>query len=115
MTDLEDRVTANISREHHALAFLCHAPAWEGLYKARVAEQVSAMYNLLLNPSRSRKEAQPDDFIRGYIAALRWAVTWPETELNLAAQRAIDEVVEAPEVEEPVVGGSRPPAEEETS
>lgn len=102
-----------LSPEHMALAFMMNCPAWEGLYKARVAEQVRTMYSRLLDPSSARQGYQPDDFLRGYIAALQWAVTWPEQELDLATQRMMQQQVEEKQEDQPVVGGSRPPVNEE--
>lgn len=107
---MSDEIT--LSAEHRALAFLLSCPAWEGLYKAKIAEEVKTMYALLLNPSRTRKAGQPDDYIRGYISALQWAVTWPDQELDLAAQRMLTQQREVEIENEPIVGGSRPPTEE---
>ena len=75
----------SLSREHEALGFLLMCPAWEGLYKARLAEKVSEFYRMLLEPSTSdAKKDHPDDYLRGYIAALKWAIEWPDREMNAA-------------------------------
>ena len=38
------------------------------------------------------REAYPDDYIRGFIAALKWAIEWPDQEMNAAAILAQEEM-----------------------
>lgn len=106
-------VKQELSEEHRALGYMLKTSAWEGLYRATIAERVKEYYRLLIDPSLKRKESLGDDFLRGAIHALQWAVTWPEQEMTKAAaellQRASEEVPE----EQPLVGGSRPPIDEE--
>ena len=97
-----------ISQEHKALAFLVGCPAWEGLYKAQVADMVKLYYSQLLDPSKARKDRTPDDFLRGAIFALQWAVSWPDQELNKAVAEALEQEVSEPHEEVPLIGGSRP-------
>lgn len=99
----------DISEEHQALAFMLSCRGWEGLYKARVAEKVSEFYNTILDPSRSRKDKLTDDYLRGAIAALKWAITWPDQELNAAALVAQEAEREAAaNQQEPLFGGPPP-------
>ena len=101
-----------LSDEHRALGYLLTCPGWEGIYKARLAEQAQIWNRQLIDRSTARKAQFPDDFLAGAIYALQWAVTWPDMELTKAAaellERAATEAVE----EEPLVGGSRPPMDE---
>lgn len=94
-----------LSPEHEALSFLLLAPAWEGLYKKRISEQVKACYDRLIVPSRDRKDQYPDDYIRGYVAALRWAIGWPEAEMNRAVAEAIQDKETKLEEFVPLFGG----------
>lgn len=71
-----------MSTEHEALRFMVTCPAWEGLYKARCAEQMKYLMARLLEPSQKRKDDEPDDYLRGQIEALKWSITWPEHELR---------------------------------
>jgi len=88
-------------------------PAWEGLYRATIATRVKEYYRLLIDPSQKRKENLNDDFLRGAIHALQWAVTWPDQEMDKAAAELLQRAANEPQDEEPLVGGSRPPIDEE--
>lgn len=101
----------NLSDEHNALGFMLMCPAWNGLYKARIAEKVKEFYALILDPDAKVRGTYPDDYIRGYIAALKWAVEWPDQELNAAVVAAQEvELEESAENPIPLFGG-RPPRE----
>jgi hypothetical protein len=98
----------NISREHRELSFMLMCPAWSGLYKAKIAERVTEYYRLLLEPSTTdTKKEYPDDYLRGAIAALKWAIEWPDRELNAAVIASQDDVVPtaAGEPNQPLFGG----------
>ncbi len=103
-----------LKEEHQALGFMLMCPAWDGLYKARIAERVREYYALLLEPSTKTREAYPDDYIRGAIAALKWAIEWPDQEMNAAAILAQEEARDAAGAEnqnQRLFGGSPPGAE----
>lgn len=76
--------------EHDALAFMVDCPAWEGLYKASVAERVKGLYKSL---ERDGITLQQVHDALGQIKALRWAITWPELEIDQAREedRRVDE------------------------
>lgn len=98
----------NISPEHRELSFMLMCPAWNGLYKARIAQRVSEYYRLLLEPSTTdTKKEYPDDYLRGSIAALKWAIEWPDLELNAAVidSQQEDESTAAGEPDQPLFGG----------
>jgi hypothetical protein len=40
----------------------------------------------LLQPSKDRKDRQPDDYLRGYVAGLRDAVRKPDEVIRMAKQ-----------------------------
>lgn len=103
---------SDLSREHEQLAYLLLSPAWEALYKARVAQEVKVLYQQLLDPSQKRKDKQPDDFIRGMIAGLRFAIEWPEQEMELAAQQVRDEAEQEGETVIPLFGNRQPEPKE---
>lgn len=88
-------IQTQLSEEHQALSHLLLHPAWEGIIKKGIAERVNSYYTQLIDPSVKRKDATPDDFIRGYIAALKWVVSWPEEEMN----RAVEELLNAAQVD----------------
>jgi hypothetical protein len=92
-----------MSPEDEQLAYLIRSPAWEGLYKARTLEQVRHIYEDLLDPSRARQDKRSDDFLRGQITALKWALSWPEQEVEIAREKEREEanLME----EEPLFGG----------
>ena len=98
-----------ISDEHKALAFMLQCRGWEGLFKPRVAEKVQEFYQQILDPSRSRKEKLNDDYLRGAIAALKWAVTWPDQELNAAVIVAQEQSRETAAEDNQPLFGSPPP------
>lgn len=85
--------------EHDALGFMLMCPAWEAIYKARIVEKVREYYALLLEPSSKAREGYPDDYLRGAIASLKWAVEWPDQEMNAAAILAHEEAKDAAENE----------------
>jgi hypothetical protein len=100
--------------EHEQLGFMLMCPAWDGLYKARIAEKVREYYALLLEPSSKTRDAFPDDYLRGAIAALKWAIEWPDQEMNAAAILAQEEARDAAESGtqgQRLFGGSPPGAE----
>jgi hypothetical protein len=97
-------IQKELSPEHQALSHLLLHPAWEGIIKKGIAERAAAYNNQLIDPSVSRKDVAPDDFIRGYIAALKWVVSWPEEEMNRAVQTLLDEAAELAEPEAPLFG-----------
>lgn len=94
----------HLTDEHRALSFMLMAPAWEALYKAKIAERVKEYYRLLLEPSTDLKKQYPDDYLRGAIAALKWAIEWPDMELN-AAVVAAQTTPPADEEPMPLFGG----------
>lgn len=98
----------SLTDEHRALGFMLMCPAWEALYKARIAERVSEYYKLLLEPSTTNtKKEFPDDYLRGSIAALKWAIEWPDRELNAAVIASQEDGMNAAarEPDEPLFGG----------
>lgn len=100
--------------EHEQLGFMLMCPAWEGLYKARIAEKVKEYYALLLEPSSKTRGDFPDDYLRGAIAALKWAIEWPDQEMNAAAILAHEEARDVAGSEtqnQRLFGGSPPRAE----
>jgi hypothetical protein len=102
-----------LSDEHKALGYLLTCPAWDSIYKARLAEQAQIYNRQLIDRSTTRKNTYPDDFLAGAIYALNWAVTWPDQELNKAAAELLERVSSEAVEEEPLVGGSRPSLDEE--
>lgn len=100
--------------EHRALAFLLMCPAWDAIYKARIAEKAKEMNAILLDPRAEVRNAYPDDYIRGFISALKWAIEWPDQEMNAAALLAQEEANDAAEESRhsgPLFGGSPPERE----
>jgi len=75
-----------LSPEHDQLSHLLLSPAWDGIIKAAVNQRVKMMYDQLVDPSKKRKERLPDDYIRGFIGACRWMLTFPEEEMNRAIE-----------------------------
>jgi len=90
--------------------------AWEGLYKAKIVEEVRGLYAQLVNPSQARKDAVPDDFIRGQIQALKWAIEWPDQEMNRAVLESAQADKEEAEFQKvvPLFGGGHPGPGKET-
>lgn len=97
----------NLSPEHEALRHLLLHPAWDGLYKKTLAERVKVCYSQLIDPSLERKNAAPDDFLRGFITALQWAVKWPDEELNTAVVAAMEAAANPPIEVGPLFGNIR--------
>ena len=69
--------------EHEALAFMVTCPAWEGLYKPFIAERVRGLMKGLENDGITVQQVHS---ALGQIKALRWAVTWPEQEVDQARE-----------------------------
>jgi hypothetical protein len=106
-------MTQGLSREHELLANLLQHPAWEGILKPVVADQVKLYYSQLVDPSQSRQNRASDDFIRGAIVSLRWVVEYPQAEIDAAMREVEEDVAAAREVAEviPLFGGGRPGSE----
>ena len=103
----------NLDREHEQFAYLILSPAWN-MYKAGIVEKVKILYHQLVNPSQERKDAAPDDYIRGQIEALRWVLEWPEKEMNAATLQALDEQDKKESEKQiiPLFGNGRPVSED---
>lgn len=104
----------SLSREHELLANLLEHPAWAGILKPVIAEQVKLYYTQLVDPSQVRKDTASDDFIRGAIVSLRWVVEYPQREIDAALREVEEDAAAARDaVEEvPLFGGGRPSTEE---
>jgi len=66
------------------------SPGWNETLVPLISQRAKMLYDQLLEPSKTRQDKLPDDFIRGQIAALRWVVSGPR-ELVEAAVRASSE------------------------
>lgn len=104
-----------MSPEHEALAYLMQQDAWEGVYKARIREQVRILYDQLLDPAKTRANSRPDDFIRGMVVAYRDAIEWPQLEVAMARKEEEEQLEAAEEAANvvPLFGGGRPDPEGE--
>lgn len=80
-------LSGDLSDYHRWLGYLLMSPAWNEIFKPKVAERGKILYDKLIDPKASRKENLPDDYIRGQIAALKWMMEWPEKEMGLVANR----------------------------
>jgi hypothetical protein len=80
-----------LTEEHKALAFTIDSPGWM-LFLRKGGERQKEYMGKLLDPSKQRGEALPDDYLRGYIAALLWSATWPRQEVEQAVQDERDEL-----------------------
>lgn len=70
-----------LDAEHEALAFMVSCPAWNDLYKKGAAERVKALYKALEAEGISLEKVYD---ILGQVKAIRWMVTWPENEVDMA-------------------------------
>lgn len=84
------------------------SPAWEALYKPKITEEVKLLYQQILDPSQKRKDSRPDDYLRGMIAGLRFAIEWPEQEMELAAARLRQEQEDEKQLIIPLFGNGQP-------
>lgn len=87
-----------LSEVHEELARLLTSPAWTDLVKARISGRVKVLYDKLIDPEENRKERLPDDYIRGFIAACRWILVFPDEEMKQAVKATLAESVPPPEV-----------------
>lgn len=76
----------DIDEKHRNLAHLLLSLGWNDVFKPVALQRIKTLYDRLLDPQGSRKDKLPDDFVRGQIAALRWALEWPEKEMAIVAQ-----------------------------
>lgn len=101
-----------LDAEHQALGHMLLTPGWD-FFKHMLGDQARAWNEQLLSPSQNRKDTTPDDFLRGCIHGMRVALMWPDKEMDRAAADLLARASEEPPVEPPLVGGSRPPYDEE--
>lgn len=89
-----------LSDEHEALSHLLLSPGWELIIKRAINQKVKALYDRIIDPAGDRKDRLPDDYIRGYIAGLRWVVSFPEEQMNAAVANILkdQEVPESPAI-----------------
>ena len=74
--------------EHEALNFMVSCPGWAGLYKPMMVERLKGLYLQL------DAKGQPVENIYrtlGRIEELKWAISWPENEVDQALENARDE------------------------
>ena len=102
-----------LSREHQALGYMLRTEGWNEVYRSRMVEEARELNKRLLDPSTRRKDSASDDYLRGAIYAIKRAIEWPDEEMNMAAAELLQRASEAQPDEEPLVGGSRPPLDEE--
>ena len=54
-----------------AIAYIVNSPAWIDVFRPLLVGMLRGFYNELADPSRERKDAKPDDYLRGGIALCR--------------------------------------------
>jgi hypothetical protein len=72
------------TEERDEFNFMVNCPAWPK-YKLRLAMKAKENMNKWLDPGQTRPDTESDEFLRGWIRALTWAVAWPEREIAEAA------------------------------
>ena len=78
--------------------------------KPVITERVRVYYAQLIDPSQARQAQMSDDFIRGAIQSLKWAITYPDEELKAYRAAELEEEAAVKEMAEviPLFGGGRP-------
>lgn len=81
--------------------------------KPLIQEKAKTAYAQLLVPTHRRKADEPDDYLRGMIAALKWVVEYPEHEMDEAAREELEQerMAKQAAAQLPLFGDGRPAPE----
>lgn len=69
------------------LAYVVNSPSWLDFFEPLLREAINASMSQLADPSITRKNARPDDFLRGQIVALRNLLDMPHFVLEDQRER----------------------------
>lgn len=67
-------------------ALMAH-PAYEKYFVPLLKELIRSTTEQILVPNENRKQARPDDYLRGYVAACRAILQYPEATIARQEQR----------------------------
>ena len=79
----------SIEERYQLVSSLSTHEGWTKIAIPIISNRVKTLYTRLIDPSERRKEALPDDYIRGQIAALKWMIEWPDKQLAVLTEMVV--------------------------
>lgn len=82
--------------QRHALNGLIYSNAWSDIMVPALERRRQDLNKILIDPRRKRQDNYSDDFIRGAIAGLTWALRLPSSTLARIESEIIMNSTETP-------------------